>query len=113
MKAVSCAVALFCLGLPSTLYGVGFAHDETFIVYAPDQALADQVIAKAREFRKAEAKDLLGMELEPRAGRTIISVEVSATKDSGFTGPSITRTASSTACGLRRRASGRRPHSAS
>ena len=87
MKAVSCAVALFCLGLPSTSYGVGFAHDETFIVYAPDQALADQVIAKAREFRKAEAKDLLGTELEPRAGRTIISVEVSATKDSGFTWP--------------------------
>jgi len=87
MKAVSCAVFLFCLGLPSTLFAVGFAHNETFIVYAPDQALADQVLAKAQEFRKAEAKDLLGVELEPRAGRTIITVEVSATEDSGFTWP--------------------------
>ncbi len=87
MKVVSSAVVLFCLGLPSALFAVGFAHDETFIVYAPDQALADQVLAKAQEFRKAEAKDLLGVELEPRAGRTIITVKVSATEDSGFTWP--------------------------
>ena len=87
MKAITCAVVLFCLGLPSTLFAVGFAHDETFIVYAPDQALADQVLAKAEEFRKAEAKDLLGTELEAGAGRTIITVKVSATEDSGFTWP--------------------------
>jgi hypothetical protein len=87
MKAISYVVVLFCLGLPSTLFAVGFAHDETFIVYAPDQPLADQVLAKAREFRKAEAKDLLGTALEPSAGRTIITVEVSATEDSGFTWP--------------------------
>ena len=87
MKAISCAVALICLGLPSTLFAVGFAHDETFIIYAPDQALADQVLAKAQEFRAAEAKDLLGKELQPREGRTIITVAVSATEDSGFTWP--------------------------
>jgi hypothetical protein len=87
MKAVSFAVVLFCLGLPSTLFAVGFAHDETFIVYAPDQALADQVLAKAVEFRKAEAKDLLGMELEAGVGRTIITVKVSTSEDSGFTWP--------------------------
>ena len=86
MKAVACAVVLFCLGLPST-FAVGFAHDETFIVYAPDQALADQVLAKAEKFRKAEAKDLLGEELEAGLGRTIITVKVSATEDNGFTWP--------------------------
>ena len=77
MKAVACTVVLFCCGLPSTLFAVGFAHDATFIVYAPDQALADQVIAKAQEFRKAEAQDQLGEEQEAVAGRTIITVEVS------------------------------------
>jgi hypothetical protein len=102
MKIIACAVVLFCLGLPSTLFApyaalaaspparsgtVGFAHDETFIVYAPDQALADQVLAKANEFRKAESKDMLGKELESGKGRTIITVELSATEDSGFTWP--------------------------
>jgi hypothetical protein len=87
MKAISFAAVIFCLVLPSALFAGGFAHDETFIVYAPDQALADQVLAKAQEFRKAEAKDLLGKELEPGAGRTIITIEVSATKDAGFTWP--------------------------
>ena len=87
MKAVSCAVLLFSLGLPSTLFAVGFAHDETFIVYAPDQILADQVLARAEQFRKAEARDLLGAELERGVGRTIITVELSASRDSGFTWP--------------------------
>jgi hypothetical protein len=87
MKSVLCAAVLFSLTAPSTLFAVGFAHDPTFIVYAPDQALADQVLAKAEEFRKAEAKDLLGTELEPAAGRTIITVQVSETEDKGFTWP--------------------------
>jgi hypothetical protein len=87
MKAVLCAVVMFGFSLPSTLFAVGFAHDATFIIYAPDQALAEQVLAKALEFRKAEAKDLLGTELEAGAGRTIITVKVSATEDSGFTWP--------------------------
>jgi hypothetical protein len=87
MKSVLCAAVLFSLTAPSTLFAVGFAHDPTFIVYAPDQALADQVLAKAEEFRKAEAKNLLGTELEPTAGRTIITVQVSATEDNGFTWP--------------------------
>ena len=37
--------------------------------------------------QEREAKDLLGAELESGKGRTIITVEVSATKDSGFTWP--------------------------
>ena len=87
MKTIAYAVVLLCGSLPTTLFAVGFAHDETFIVYAPCQELADQVLAKAQEFRKAEAIDLLGEELEPHAGRTIISVTVSASEDSGFTWP--------------------------
>ena len=87
MKAVQCVVVLFFLCVPSTLLAVGFAHDESFIVYAPDQELADQVLAKAGEFRRAESRDLLGMELEPNAGRTIITVRLSETADGGFTWP--------------------------
>ena len=77
----------FFPGCPPALFAAGFAHDENFIVYAPDQDLADRVLAKAEEFRKAEAKNLLGAELEPGKGRTIITVEVSASEDSGFTWP--------------------------
>ena len=87
MRTTACVAVLFLLVLPSTLFAAGFSHDENFIVYAPDQVLSDQVIAKAEEFRKAEAKDLLGIELDAGKGRTIITVEVSATEDSGFTWP--------------------------
>ncbi len=68
MRAVACAVFVFFSGVPAALFAVGFAHDPTFIVYAPDQALADRVLAKAEEFRKAEAKSLLGAELEAGQG---------------------------------------------
>lgn len=87
MRATVFVAALLFLTLPSTLFAVGFSHDENFIVYAPDQTLSDQVLAKAEEFRKAEAIDLLGVELKPGKGRTIITVVVSATEDSGFTWP--------------------------
>ena len=87
MRIVSCAIILFCLAFPSTLFAIGFAHDKTFIVYAPDQALADQVLAKAAEFRKAEAKNLLGVELEAGKGPTIITVALSDRENSGYTWP--------------------------
>jgi hypothetical protein len=45
------------------------------------------VLAKAYEFRKVEARELLGEELASAAGRTIITVQVSSTEDSGFTWP--------------------------
>jgi hypothetical protein len=87
MRAITCAAFVFFSGVQAALFAVGFAHDSTFIVYAPDQSLADQVLTKAEDFRKAEARNLLGAELGPAKGRTIITVEVSATEDSGFTWP--------------------------
>jgi hypothetical protein len=87
MRAIACIGVFFILALPSALFAAGFSHDQNFIVYAPDQALSDTVIAKAEVYRKAEAIDLLGGELNAGKGRTIITVEVSATEDSGFTWP--------------------------
>ncbi len=86
MRALSIA-AVIIVFTTSPAIAAGLAHDENFIVYAPDQDLADRVLAKAEEFRKAEAKNLLGAELEPGKGRTIITVEVSPAEDSGFTWP--------------------------
>ena len=86
MKAAQLALGIVFL-VPAALFAGGFAHDDNFIVYAPDQPLADQVLAKAETYRQELAKELLGKELPARAGRTIITVDVSTTKDSGFTWP--------------------------
>jgi hypothetical protein len=67
--------------------GAGMAHDENFIVMAPNQTLAEELLARANQFRREVAVEWLGRELPPSVGRTIINVELSEVTDRGFTWP--------------------------
>lgn len=80
-------LAATCLLVPAPAQAAGFAHDENFVVLAPDQALANAVLAKANEFRKQAAKEWLGEELPPSIGQSVIHVEYSNTEDSALTWP--------------------------
>ena len=58
-----------------------------FTVLAPNQALADAVAQQAEVFRKQSALEWLGRELPDRAGRSLITVEITSQKDEGLTWP--------------------------
>jgi hypothetical protein len=87
MKTAASAWVFLLWLAGSAALGAGFAHDENFIIYATNQALADTVRIKANLFREELAKEWLGEELPPGAGRTILSVELSKDEDTGFTWP--------------------------
>jgi hypothetical protein len=72
----------------SVAHAAGMAHNENFVVMAPDQPLAEQVLAQADHFRKQVAEDWLGEELPPSVGRVIIHVDVDdSAKDHGLFWP--------------------------
>jgi hypothetical protein len=75
--------SLLCV--PPASQGAGFAHDANFIVLADDQSLAEEVLARAGEFRRQVALDWLGSELPDGAGPVIIHVEISEREDKGLT----------------------------
>jgi hypothetical protein len=87
MKLTQVLLPLLLLIICSGAMGAGMAHDENFIVMAPDQTLADELIARANQFRREVAIEWLGRELPPSVGRTIINVELSDGIDRGFTWP--------------------------
>lgn len=87
MKAVCATVVAIGSLIPSIAVAVGFAHDENFIVYADDQMLAEDVLAKANQFRYKLAKEWFGTELPQGAGRTVIHVRLSKDTDEGLTWP--------------------------
>jgi hypothetical protein len=70
---------LICISLiaAGTVRGGGLAHDNDFVVLAPDQDLADAVLAKAVQFRREIAVEWLEEELPPSVGRVTIHVEIS------------------------------------
>jgi hypothetical protein len=70
--------------LPALAHAAGMAHDENFIVIASDDALAEDVLAKANQYRKEVAEEWLGVELPPSVGRAIIDVHI-ADDDQGRT----------------------------
>jgi hypothetical protein len=76
---------LASLAVPSLALGAGLAHNHNFIVLAPDQPLAEDVLAEAEFFRKQVAKEWLGEELPPSVGPAVIHVQLSETEDSGLT----------------------------
>jgi hypothetical protein len=60
---------------------LGLAGSENFVVSAPDQDLADQVLAKAETYREEIALEWLGKKLPDGEGLTSIFVELSTTID--------------------------------
>ncbi|HVC96207.1 MAG TPA: hypothetical protein VND64_21165 [Pirellulales bacterium] len=70
--------------LPALAHAAGMAHDENFIVIAADEALAEEVLAKANQYRDELAEEWLGAELPPSVGRAIIDVHI-ADDDQGRT----------------------------
>src|SRR5258708_38585363 len=82
----SCYAAAFVVlpFFPTVAQAAGMAHDENFIVIATDDALAEDVLAKANLFRKEVAEEWLGVELPPSVGRAIIDVHI-ADDDQGRT----------------------------
>ncbi len=94
------AAAWLVLGLSSSLGGVeparqdrltasldsGIAGGKNFTVIAPrGDHLADKILARAEELRRAIALEWLGEELPDGKGRTHITVELSKDKDEGLT----------------------------
>jgi len=57
----------------------GFASSENFLVSAPDQELAEAVLARAEEYRREVAIRWLGSELPSGTGRAIVSARISQT----------------------------------
>lgn len=79
------AAALVVVGLlPAVAHAAGLAHGDNFVVTAADDALAEEVLAKADQFRKEVAEEWLGLELPPSVGRVVIDVEL-ADDDQGRT----------------------------
>lgn len=85
MKARYLALALVGLAVPSVVQGAGVAYNDNFIVLAPDQLLAEEVLAKAEHFRQQVAEEWLAEELPPRMGRATVNVELSDVEDENFT----------------------------
>ncbi len=85
MKSICFVCAFAGLLIASVAQGAGFAHDDNFIVLAPDQALAEEVLDRAEHFRGQVAQEWLGEDLPPSVGRAVIHVSLSDLEDSGLT----------------------------
>lgn len=71
--------------LVSPADAAGLARNENFMVMAPTQELANEVLKAAEQFRHDVAVRWLGAPLPPSVGPAIIHVELSETQDDGFT----------------------------
>lgn len=87
MRMNNAALILFGLAAAPAAQAAGVARSENFIVMAPDQVLADQVLVRAEDYRRQAAKEWLGQELPPGVGRAIIHVVVCEAEDTGLTWP--------------------------
>src|ERR1700682_5914978 len=84
MKSCYAAAIVVFLFLPAVANAAGMANDENFIIIATDEALAEEVLAKANQYRKEVAEEWLGVELPPSVGRAIIDIQL-ADDDQGRT----------------------------
>ena len=89
MLANYAVLLALCLGQSEVAASTrsGFASSDNFVVYAPDQELADEVLKKAEELRSKLARAWLGKTILPGVGAAMIHLKLSATEDSGFTWP--------------------------
>jgi len=77
-------LAIVCADQPEA-QKIGLAHNQNFIVTAPSQDLAQEVLKKADSLRKQIALDWLGEELPPNVGQTSIQVKLSESEDEAHT----------------------------
>jgi hypothetical protein len=86
MDAIRAACLLCVLLAPAAALagGKGLAGNESFVVLAADQLLADEILARAGELRRSLALEWLGEELEP-GKRTSIHAAVTHAEDRGRT----------------------------
>lgn len=71
--------------LVSPADAAGLARNENFMVMAPSQELAEEVLKAAEQFRDDVAVRWLGAPLPPSVGPAIIHVELTETRDDAFT----------------------------
>ena len=65
----------------------GFASSDNFVIYAPTQELADEVLKKSEQFRTKLARAWLDKELASGVGAAMIYVSLSNGENHGFTWP--------------------------
>lgn len=65
----------------------GFASSDNFVVYAPTQELADEVLKKSEQLRTKLARAWLDKELAPGVGAAMIYVSLSDRESHGLTSP--------------------------
>ena len=65
----------------------GFASSDNFVVYAPTQELADEVLKKSEQLRTKLARAWLDKELAPGVGAAMIYVSLTNGESHGFTWP--------------------------
>jgi hypothetical protein len=87
MKTTRLLLAFALIAIPSLALGAGLAHSENFIVVGPEDAQAEEVLARAEQLRGELAREWLDAELPPGVGRTIINVRISETENRAFTWP--------------------------
>jgi hypothetical protein len=87
MTAAGGLLMLAMLFLPRTAHAVGFAHDDNFIVFAPDQALAEGLLVRANSLRREIATEWFGEQLPTGAGRTVVHLRLSEADDRGTIWP--------------------------
>ncbi len=81
------AVLFAALAIPAVTRAAEMAHNENFIVLAPDQAVAAAVLAQAERFRDEVAREWLGEPLPPSVGRATINIELTEGENRAFTWP--------------------------
>lgn len=81
------ACFLMLLVIPAASRAADMAHSENFIVLAPDRTAAEEVLARAEQYRREVAVDWLGQELPPSVGRTTINIEFVDDEDRALTWP--------------------------
>jgi hypothetical protein len=79
------AALLAALIFNSSTDAAGLVQSNNFIVMAPNQALAKEVLKAAETHRKEVAVHWLGAPLPPSIGAAVIHVELSQVEDSGRT----------------------------
>jgi hypothetical protein len=84
-RAIPWLLLALVLSVPCTASGAGFAQNESLIVFAPDQALAETVLAKANLLREQIAEEWFGEELPSASGRALVHVELADAEQSGLT----------------------------
>lgn len=79
------AALLAALFVHSVTNAAGLSRSENFIVVAPDQKIADELLKAAEKYRQEVAVQWLGEPLPPSVGPAIINLELLPANDRGIT----------------------------